>query len=789
MVHTEIRKLAFLGNYLPRKCGIATFTSDLHSSIAGSFANTRCFVVPVNDLDCGYEYPAEVRFEIPEPDLLAYRRAADFLNLSNVDVISLQHEFGIFGGPAGSHLLALVRDLKMPMVTTFHTLLREPNPDQRRVMHELVHQSTRVVVMTRRGQEILEEVYQTPSTKIDVIPHGIPDVPFIDPNYFKDQFGVEGKLVLLTFGLLSPNKGIENVLNAMPEILAEFPNVVYIVLGATHPNLVRDQGEAYRTRLERIAKKNRIEKSVIFYNRFVDIEELKEFIGAADIYVTPYLSEAQITSGTLAYAFGAGKAIVSTPYWHAQELLSDDRGALVPFADPQAIARQVIDLLRDERRRHSMRKNAYKMGREMVWSHVGEMYMKSFAQARVERAGISRKVFAIKTLDQQPRQLPELKLDHLQRMTDSTGMFQHAKYSVPNLAEGYCTDDNARALMLTVLLEELGEDSPQVRGLATRYAAFVHHAYNSKARRFRNFMSFDRRWLEESGSEDCNGRALWALGMCVGRSRRSSFQNLAGDLFHRALASATELKAPRAWAFSLLGIQEYLQRLSGDRLAEQIRDSLTGRLIQLFEKWSSEDWTWCEQEVTYDNSRLAQALIQCGAATGQQNATEWGLRALRWLTEIQTSEEGHFRPIGCKGFFCRNGHRAQFDQQPIEACAMISACVEAYRVTSDPFWQDQATRAFDWFLGWNDLGLELYSYNSGGCYDGLHVDRVNMNQGAESTLAFLTSLAEMKLMHNAVASSNESSESTAAAWNPADNSLELEKVGFTDNFAPAVKHR
>jgi len=336
------------------------------------------------------------------------------------------------------------------------------------------------------------------------------------------------------------------------------------------------------------------------------------------------------------------------------------------------------------------------------------------------------------------------------------------------------------------LLEQLGEDSAQVRALATRYAAFLCHAYNPKLRRFRNFMSFERRWLGEAGSEDCNGRTLWALGICMGRSRRPSFQQLAGDLFHKALPSAMEFKAPRAWAFSLLGIQEYLQRLSGDRLAEQIRDSLAGRLIQLFEQWSSDDWTWCEKEVTYDNPRLAQALIQCGAATGQQNAIEWGLKALRWLTEIQTSEEGHFRPIGCKGFFSRNGQRAQFDQQPIEACAMISACLEAYRVTADPFWQDQATRAFDWFLGWNDLGLELYSYNSGGCYDGLHVDRVNANQGAESTLAFLTSLAEMKLMQNAVASSNESAPT---AWAPAENALELEKVSFDETFAPAVKHR
>ncbi len=747
--------MAFLGDYLPRKCGIATFTSDLYSNISHEFPNARCFVVPVNDLECGYEYPPEVRFEISEQDLASYRRAADFVNLSNVDVVSLQHEFGIYGGSAGAHLLALIRDLKVPLVTTFHTVLREPDADQRRVMQEVLQHSTRLVVMTRKGQELLQEVYQAPPGKIDVIPHGIPDVPFIDPNYFKDHFGVEGKQVLLTFGLLSPGKGIENVLNALPEIVAEYPNVVYIILGATHPNLVRDQGETYRFALERLAKKNKVQKHVIFYNRFVELEELKEFIGAADLYITPYLNESQVTSGTLAYAFGAGKAVVSTPYWHAQELLSDERGVLVPFHQPQAIAREVIGLLRDEARRHSIRKAAYKMGREMVWPHVAKLYMESFSQARVERAGLSRKVFAVKTLDQQPRQLPDLKLDHLMRMTDATGMFQHAFHTVPNFAEGYCTDDNARALMFTILLEELGEDSAPVRALATSYAGFLAHAYHPKVRRFRNFMSFDRRWLDEAGSEDSNGRTLWALGMCVGRSRRPSFQTLAGELFNRALPFALELKAPRGWAFSLLGIQEYLKRLSGDRLAQQTRDVLTMRLVQLFEKWSTDDWTWCEDEVTYDNPRLAQALISSGFATGQQNVVEWGLRALRWLAEIQTSEEGYFRPIGCKGFFCRNGQKAKFDQQPIEAQAMVSACLEAYRVTSDPFWQDQASRAFDWFLGWNDLGLEVYSAASGGCYDGLHVDRVNQNQGAESTLAFLLSLGEMKIMENAVGTFQE----------------------------------
>jgi len=747
---SEIRKLAFVGDYLPRKCGIATFTADICESLAAEYPQTECFVVPVNDVEGGYDYPARVRFEIEEQDISSYQRAADFINITNVGAVSLQHEFGIFGGPAGSHVLRLVRSLKMPVVTTLHTLLREPDPDQRRVMQELLAQSTRVVVMTQRGRELLQEIYETPLDKIDLIPHGIPDMPFVDPNFYKDKFDVEGRLVLLTFGLLSPSKGIEHALNALPEILAEFPNLVYIILGATHPKLVREQGEAYRFSLQRLAKKKKIEKNVIFYNQFVDTEELKEFIGAADLYVTPYLNEAQITSGTLAYAFGAGKAVVSTPYWHALELLAEERGVLVPFADSKAIAREVLQLLRDEPRRHLIRKNAYKLGREMIWSNVARLYMRSFEQARLERAVMSRKIFTIKTLDQQPRQLPDFKLDHLARMTDSTGMFQHAIFTVPNFAEGYCTDDNARAFILTVLLEELGEESAQVRALATIYLAFLNHAFDRRAKRFRNFLSFDRKWLEEGGSEDSNGRALWALGTCVGRSRRKSFQALAGELFNRALPGAVEFTSARAWAFALLGIHEYSRRLSGDRLANQIRESLTQRLMEGFERAGADNWPWCEDCVTYDNARLAQALIVSGAATGQEQLSETGLKALRWLIELQTSEDGYFRPIGCSGFYRRGGPRADFDQQPLEAHAMISASLDAYRLTSDGFWYEQAAHGFDWFLGWNDLGLEMYSPNSGGCYDALHVDRVNQNQGAESTLSFSLSLAEMKLAEVAV---------------------------------------
>jgi hypothetical protein len=603
--------------------------------------------------------------------------------------------------------------------------------------------------MAERGRQMLQEIYQAPPAKIDLIPHGIPNIPFVDPNYYKDQFGVEGRKVLLTFGLLSPNKGIEHVLNALPRILAEFPDVVYVVLGATHPNELREQGETYRLGLERLAKKNKVQKNVIFYNRFVELDELKEFIGAADIYITPYLNEAQITSGTLAYTFGAGKAVVSTPYWHASELLAEDRGVLVPFADGDAIAREVIGLLRDETRRHAIRKNAYKLGREMVWSNVATLYLRSFELARLEGAVLSRKSFATKTLDQAPRDLPELNLDHLARMTDSTGVFQHAMFTVPNFSEGYCTDDNARAFILAVLLDELEEEPERTRTLATTYAAFLNHALDLQSKRFHNHLSFDRRWLDEQGSEDCHGRALWALGLGAGRSPYRSFQAMSGQLFAQALPTVTDFTSPRAWAFALIGIHEYLRRLSGDRLVRQIREGLAGRLMELYGKAAQTDWPWFEEELTYDNAKLAHALILSGEDMGQQPLVDRGLQALRWLAEIQTSEHGHFRPIGSNGFFRRGGTRANFDQQPIEAQAMVSACLEAHRVTAEPWWYEQAQRAFDWFLGWNDLGLELYAPNTGGCRDALHVDRVNNNQGAESTLAFLLSLAEMRLMQSA----------------------------------------
>src|SRR5258708_7795739 len=505
--HSIIKRIAFIGNYLPRQCGIATFTTDLCEAIAGEYKGTSCMALPVNDIEAGYDYPPRVRFELTEKDIDSYRRAADFLNINNVDMVSLQHEYGIFGGRAGSYILALLRELRMPIVTTLHTILRDPDPDQRRVLEEIATLSDRLVVMSERGAEFLRDIYHVPPEKIDLIPHGIPDVPFVDPSFHKDLFGVEGKTVLLSFGLLSANKGIENVISALPEILAKHPNVVYIILGATHPHAIHHNGETYRLSLQMLAHENGAEGSVIFYNRFVSLEELVEFIGAADIYITPYLNAAQITSGTLAYTLGAGKAVISTPYWYAEEMLAEERGVLVPFADPAGLAKQVIALLDNESDRHAMRKRAYMFVRDMIWTPMARRYRDTFDRARTERRHFD---FTAKPLDKRPGELPSLKLDHLHNMTDSTGMLQHALFTVPNYSEGYTTDDNARALMVGALLEELG--NREASALASRYLAFISYAFNPETRRFRNFMDYQRNWLESSGSDDSHGRALWSLG-------------------------------------------------------------------------------------------------------------------------------------------------------------------------------------------------------------------------------------------------------------------------------------
>jgi glycosyltransferase involved in cell wall biosynthesis len=655
----------------------------------------------------------------------------------------VQHEYGIFGGKAGSHVLALLRELRMPIVTTLHTILAEPNDQQREAMDELTQLSERVVVMSEHGASLLREVHKVPEHKLDFIPHGIASVPLSGPS--KDKLGVEGKSVILTFGLLSPDKGIENVIEALPAILADYPDTVYIVLGATHPHVKERHGETYRIALEERARKLGVDSSVIFHDRFVSQAELAEFLSAADIYVTPYLKPEQITSGTLAYAVGSGKAVISTPYWYATELLADGRGILVPWRDPAAIAREVIGLLGDDAKRTAQCARASAYGREMLWPAVARRYLESFDRASTEHASRRREAFQAKTLARRPAELPELHLEHLHLMTDQTGMLQHSTFSVPRYEDGYCLDDNARALLLTALVEDAGtEDGKGVRALGSRYLAFVNHAFDVKQGRFRNFMSYARAWTEERGSEDSHGRAVWALGTVVGRSVDPGRRSLAGQLFHRALPAVSGFSSPRAWAFALLGIDDYLRAFQGDSLVQAVRKTLAERLLALFQRTSTADWPWFEDSVTYSNARLCQALIVSGARKGDAEMTAAGLRSLGWLVEMQRSPEGYFAPIGSNGFLERGHEPAAFDQQPVEACGMIAACLEAGRVTGDPRWSQHARRAFLWFLGQNQLQQPLYDPLTGGCRDGLHADRVNENQGAESTLSFLLAMPAIR---------------------------------------------
>src|ERR1700741_3533851 len=417
-------RIAVIGNYLPRQCGIATFTTDLCGAIAAEYGTARLLALPVKETDQGYDYPARVRWELAQNDLASYEEAARFLNFNNIDMVCLQHEYGIFGGPAGSHILHLLHGLKMPVVTTLHTVLREPNPDQMLVMEEIAELSDRLIVMSQLSSQFLQEIFKVPGSKIDMVPHGVPDLPFLDPNFYKDRFGVEGKAVLLTFGLLSPNKGIENVIKALPQILSKHKNVSFIVAGATHPPILRREGDKYRAGLHALAKEVGVEAQVIFHNRFVSPEEMVEFIGAADIYITPYQHEAQVVSGTLAYALGAGKAIISTPYWHAIELLDDRRGALVPFQNPEAIARKTVELLDTPAIRHAMRKRAYLYSRGMVWKKVAQGYMESFGRARRDRMQEPRPTVVDDTVEKCFDKLPALNLDHLARLTDDTGLLQ-----------------------------------------------------------------------------------------------------------------------------------------------------------------------------------------------------------------------------------------------------------------------------------------------------------------------------------------------------------------------------
>jgi glycosyltransferase involved in cell wall biosynthesis len=740
---TPIRRLAFIGNSLPRRCGIATFTTDLQQAIATSRPELETGIVAMTDHGQAYDYPASVVLQIADENIEEYARAADFLNAGRFDTVCLQHEFGIFGGEAGAHILALLSRLTVPVVTTLHTVLAKPTAVQRTVMERIVEASSKVVVMANKGRELLRSVYHVPDDKIEVIPHGIPDVAFAAPDAAKAKLGFSGRSVVLTFGLLSPNKGVEVMIDAMPAILKRRPDAVYVVLGATHPNLVRDQGETYRESLMARVRELGVEDHVVFLDQFVDQATLLEFISMCDVYVTPYLNEAQMTSGTLAYSFGLGKAVVSTPYWHARELLADGRGVLVPFGEPAAIAGKIADLLTNDSRRDAIRERAYAASRSMTWERTAERYMAAFASAR---QGHWLKVIARSdkaSLESQGAHAPDMQLGHFLSMCDDTGLFQHAVHSVPDRSHGYCVDDNARALLLACALNNPGEQRLS-EVLTARFAAFVQHAWNPDTRRFRNFMGFNRAWLEDKGSEDSHGRTLWALGECARRDASPSRRRWAAALFAEALSTAESFRSPRAWAFTLLGLNSYCAILPDDLRAQEIRHRLVDRLMASLSAVDTPDWTWFEEGLAYDNARLPQALMLTGMATQTPAYVEAGLRSLRWLMTQQTTSAGHFRPVGTTGFGEQRQHPRAFDQQPVEATATIAACLTAWRADGDAEWKAIATNVFGWFLGSNDLSVPLVDLHTGSCRDGLHPDRANENRGGESVLSYLLGLADIR---------------------------------------------
>jgi glycosyltransferase involved in cell wall biosynthesis len=740
---TPLNRVAFIGNSLPRRCGIATFTTDLQQAIATSVSGVEALIVAMTDYGHAYDYPCTVRLQVRDDKLEDYVRAADALNVGQFDVVSLQHEFGIFGGEAGAHILALISRLTMPIVTTLHTVLAEPTPMQRRVLDGIVDASSRVIVMAERARELLRTVYRVPSDRIEVIPHGIPDFPFVESDQAKAELGFSGRTVILTFGLLSPNKGIEVMIDALPSILKSRADSVYVVLGATHPNLVRNQGETYRESLAARVRELGVESHVVFLNQFVDQATLLSFISMCDVYVTPYLNEAQMTSGTLAYSFGLGKAVVSTPYWHAQELLTKGHGILVPFGDAVAIGREIAGLLTDDDRRQAMRKRVYAASRSMTWKRVAERYLAVFESAR---RGHRLKV--ISRIDQSASSQagqapPEMQLGYFLSMCDDTGLFQHAVHSVPDRSHGYCVDDNARALLLACALNDPGEQ-PLSEVLTARLASFVQHAWNPDTRRFRNFMSFDRRWLEDSGSEDSHGRTLWALGECARSDANPSRRRWAAALFTEALPIAESFRSPRAWSFTLLGLGAYCATTAADCWMLRLQQILADRLTALIAAVETKHWVWFEEGLAYENARLPQALLTTGISTGTSAYSEAGLRSLRWLMALQTTPAGFFRPVGTESFGDMRTLPLAFDQQPLEATAAISACLVAWRAAGDVKWKAEASRAFGWFLGDNDLSVSLVDVETGSCRDGLHRDRANENRGGESVVSYLLSLAEVR---------------------------------------------
>jgi glycosyltransferase involved in cell wall biosynthesis len=739
-----LKKIAVIGNYLPRQCGIATFTNDLCDALAGHMkkSDENLIAVAMDDIDEGYDYPDRVKFQIRanvQPDFI---RAADFLNVHKFDVAILQHEFGIFGGSDGAYIIRLMKNLRMPVITILHTVLQNPSDEQRLIIQELARYSESLVVMAHKARSMLKEVYGIDDSKIDFIPHGIPDTPFERSDTFRHQLGLSENKILLTFGLLSSGKGLDVMIKAMPGIIERHPEAVYIILGEIHPYVVKESGDAYLQSLYQLVNRLGMNDHVLFRNRFASPEALIQYVTSADIYITPYVNEQQIVSGTLAYAVGMGTPVVSTPYWYAKEMLADERGRLVPFNDDHAMAEAVNHLLDHEEERMEVRKKCYEFGRSMIWKEVGQRYLDLTGKVLKHTHDRAIPQFVERADARIVRELPDINLRHMKIMTDTTGMLQHAKYSIPDRSHGYCVDDNARALIVACMHYSLLKDRGVVPLIQT-YLSFMNDSFNQKSGRFRNFMSYDRRWLEEMGSEDSHGRSLWGLGTAVKHAPSDSIRKMAVSLFSEGLPVVEDFTSPRAWAFAIVGLQAYMEAYGGDTTARRLRAVLGEKLFDLFKKRASHDWPWCEDQVTYANAKLSHALILAGQWIPKPEMFEMGINSLNWLLARQKSPEGHLSIIGNTDWHNREGDSSTFDQQPLEAMSLIEACAEAFRATGEMKWIEEGHRCLSWFLGRNDLNVQIYDFETGGCCDGIQPTGVNANQGAESTLAWLISLLTM----------------------------------------------
>jgi glycosyltransferase involved in cell wall biosynthesis len=720
----KIGKIALIGNYLPRRCGIATFTFDVFAAMRARFPEIAIDVWAMNDRPEGYDYPAEVVGTIEQDEKVSYSIAAQAIQASGADMVWLQHEYGIFGGPAGEHILHLLDQIDLPVATHVHTVLSDPNPDQRRVMERLVARSARLIVMSTLGRDLLISNFGAREDQVVVIPHGIPDRPFVESATMKPRFGFEDRPVILTFGLLSPGKGIENMIAAMPGIVAAQPDALYVVLGATHPNLVAHEGEAYRNRLIAQAQGLGVLDNVRFIDAFVETDELLDYIAAADIYVTPYLNPAQVTSGTLAYAVGLGKVVVSTPYVHARELLADGVGELVPFGDTAALSAVISNLLSDPARMAKLSARTYALGRTMIWPRLAEASLAAFAGLKAPEPVIPH----VKSTGARP-----IGIAAIDRMTDDTGMFQHSKLSIPDRAHGYCIDDNARALIWAVRANGLDADK-RAKWLAT-YAGFVDGAWNASLGTFRNFMAYDRRWLEDRGSDDSVGRTMWALGVTAAESDDPGLREWAMGLFEQALPGAAKIESIHARAFIILGGAAVLAK-GEHRFTRQLVDRFATELAALVAAERRPDWAWFEIVLAYDNCRLPEALIAAGRVLERSGLISTGLATLDWICGKQTSERGLYRPVGHESFHRAYAEPLPFDQQPIEAWSTIDACAAALAVSGDAKWRERALAAWRWYLGDNDIGEPLADPATGECFDGIHPTCVNRNRGAESILSF-----------------------------------------------------